>query len=525
MINGFRRVLTFQTRPCLPPAAYPLASNTARTDPSGAQLRQKTIDGIAWTTVTELVRSGSLFAFGIILARLLSPADFGLIGMITVFTAFADIYADLGFGSALVQSQDVTPEHYSTVFWLNAGMGLTLTLLFSALAPLVSRFYGLQILTPLCMIVSANFLIRSFGVVPSSIFKKRIDFRSLAQIEISAILGSGSVAILMALRGFGVWSLAFSSVVGTLVTTVLLSVLSHWRPRRQFSWIAAQQLWPFSRNLLGFTTVNYWLRNVDNLVVGRFLGAGPLGLYSKAYNLMVLPLGMVSGNVGSVLFPAFSTIKDDRERVASIYLRVIGVISLITFPMMIGLWILVDHFVIGILGNQWSGMIPLLKVFCFVGMIQSIATVNGSIYLSQGRSDLQFKVGTVIAILGAIAIVVGLRWGVQGVANAYATFVFLVTLPGIHIAVSLVGLSILRVVRNVSGVLVCSLAMGATLWFQGHLLPQSWPHWAYLATQVPSGILVYLTLNQVFQIQAYRDVKHLLMERLGAVSRSPVQAM
>jgi PST family polysaccharide transporter len=282
-------------------------------------LRQSTISGMGWSVAARLGRQGFQFAVGVILARLLTPDAFGLIGMVAVFVAFAGIFTDLGFGSALIQKQETRPAHYQSIFWLNIAVGLFLTLLFLVIAPLIARFYDEPLLTPLTMLISLNFLIGSFGVVHNSRLKKGLRFKRLAIVELIAIVVSGVIAIVLALLGFGVWALAIQSVLLTFSTVVLLWIVSDWRPALKFNKGAVRELVGFSSNLLGFSSLNYWIRNSDNLLVGRFLGTSALGIYSRAYSIMLLPLTMVSKTIGQVMFPAFSKIQDDKGRVGRIY--------------------------------------------------------------------------------------------------------------------------------------------------------------------------------------------------------------
>ncbi|MCH8873330.1 MOP flippase family protein, partial [candidate division KSB1 bacterium] len=468
--------------------------------------------GIGWSVISRLGTKSMEVVTGIILARLLSPDAFGLIAMIMIFSGFANIFREMGFGAALIQKQDTTSEHHSSIFWLNLATGFFLTLLFIALSPVIANFYSEPLLIPVIILVSLNFLIGSVSVVQSSLLKKRLEFKRLALVELVTLLVSGAVGITLALLGFGVWSLAWQGVIATCSTVILIWVISDWRPAMSFKWTAIKDLLGFSMNLIGFSMLNYWARNADNLLIGRFIGTSALGIYSRAYSIMLLPLKMISRRVAQVMFPAFASIQANKKRVAKIYLRITHTIALVTFPMMIGLLTVSDHFVLAVFGNQWAGMIPILKVFCVVGMTQSIVTLNGNLYQSQGRADLQFKVGVVMGVLGVAAIVLGLRWGVKGVAYAYAIFTVLISYPDIKIAASLVGLSFLKVFTNLLGVSACAAVMGIAIWACGVLLPSNWPHWGYLLFQVPVGLIVYIMLIHSYKIKAYEDIRELVKE-------------
>ena len=482
-----------------------------------SQFKERTISGIGWSVVSQLGTQSMQLIIGVTLARLLTPNDFGLIGMILVFTGFANIFTDLGFGSAIIQKKDVSQEHYSSVFWLNIGTGFVLMMVFIGLSPLIGKFYGESVLVPLTMVTSSNFLIGSFGIVQTSILKKDIDFKKIALINMTALLISGIAGISMAFMGLGVWSLVWQSILLSFIQVIILWFVTAWRPSLSFNKKAVKELIPFSINLLGFTSINYWLRNGDNLLIGKVLGDGALGIYSKAYSIMLLPLRTVSSTISRVMFPAFSSIQEDRQRIARAYLTITRTIALITFPMMIGLWVVSEDFVLLIFGDQWADMIPLLQVFCFVGLVQSIGTLNGNLYLSQGRTDLQFKVGTIIGILGIGAIVIGLNWGIRGVAYAYGAFSLLAVYPSIAIAVALIDLKFLVVAKNLAAITLCSLGMGIAVWSVGLLLPVSWPHWANLGIQIPFGIFIFWSLISIFKIEAYLGLKIYFMEEYNKI--------
>lgn len=455
-----------------------------------------------------------MFVIGVILARLLSPRDFGLIAMITVITSFVNIFAELGFSAALVQKQDVRQEHLSSVFWLNLGAGLLLTITLMAGAPLIAGFYQEPLLVPLTMLISITFLISSLNIVQNTLMTKALDFKTLSIVEIAAVGISGVVAIVMAYTGFGVWSLAVQSVVLSAVTAALLWKLSDWCPDLTFKWGAIRDLLGFSMSLFGTKVLNYWVRNVDYLLIGRFLGTTPLGVYTRAYKVMLFPLANVSRVLSKVMFPFFSTIQEDKQRVKSVYLKMTRTIALVTFPMMMGLFITVEPFVLTLYGPKWVEMISVLQILCLVGMVQSIATLNGNLYLSQSRADLQFRVGLVLKANGILGIVIGLRWGIVGVAVGYAIASVVNSYPAFFFAGRLVNLTYWQLLRNLSGVFGCAATMATLEWTLGLLLPSAWPHWARLAVQASFGVMIYGILVHIFRLEAYQEARELVLEQV-----------
>ena len=475
--------------------------------------RQKTLTGITWSIVSQVGRQGFTFVIGVVLARLLSPREFGLIAMVTVITGFAGIFAEFGFSAALIQKQEVQPEHLSSVFWLNLASGLLLMVILMSSSLLIAGFYNEPLLVPLTVLISTNFFFQSASIIQRMLMRKTLNFRTLSMVDVAMIAVSGGVAIVMAYAGFGVWSLAVRSVVGSAVAMALLWRLSDWRPGFTFQWQAVKELLGFSLNLLGTRTLGYWARNIDNLLIGRFLGSNPLGVYSRAYSVLLFPLTNVSLVLSRVMFPSYSIIQEDKRRVKNMHLKITRAIALITFPLAFGLLVTVEPFVISVFGLHWAEMIPILRVFCIVGLIQSVVSLNGSLYLSQGRSNLQLGVAFPLRANSLLGIVIGLRWGGIGVAIGYATAALINFCPSIYFGGKLIGLTFTEFLRNLSEVFLCGAAMAAAVWGLGLWLPADWPHWGYLATQVLFGAVVYFLLIYVFKVQAYLDLQTLAMEQ------------
>jgi PST family polysaccharide transporter len=478
-----------------------------------SKFRKQTLNGIQWSLITKLGRQFILFIVGVILARLLSPNEFGLIAQILVITGFAVLFSELGFGAALIQKQDFEQEQVSSVFWVNIIAGVALTIIFILVAPYIAQFYNEPLLTPLTMFISITFAIGSLSIIQSTILTKELNFRKLAYVEIPASIVSGVVAIILAYNGFGVWSLAVQTVLFSLFNTIILWIVSSWRPSFTLSFKSIKELLGFSTNLLGTQSLNYWVRNIDNLLIGRYLGPNSLGVYSRAYSLMLFPLTNISNVIARVMFPSFSIIQEDKERVKNIFLKITRSIALITFPLMLGLIVTAAPFVITVFGSQWIEMIPVLQVLCIVGLTQSIITLIGNIYLSQGKADQQFRVGLVLRTNLILGIVIGLQWGVVGVAIGYSIASLINIYPNLYFAGRLINLKFIELVQNLSGIFLCAIGMALIVYMIGQLMPQDWPSWALLTIEVSVGMLAYFVLIHMFRLDAYIEVRTLLLEQ------------
>lgn len=461
----------------------------------------------------SVVKQVLQFAISVGLARLLNPEDFGLMGMVVVFTGVATLFADLGLGSALVQKSDLDEAHLSSVYWLNLAVGLLITIVFIAAAPLIASFYNEPQLVPIVRVLSLLFVVSAFAIVQKNLLTREMRFRALATVDFIAIFLAGIVAIVLALYDFGVWSLVGQLLSVSIFSTVMLWMLSDWRPRFLFQRQAVKELWPFSSNLLGAQLLNYFVRTTDYLLIGRFLGSEDLGIYTRAYTTMLLPVNQVNHVVGRVMFPALSKIQEDTEQVKRIYLRANRSIGLLTIPLMAGLIVVAEPFVMALYGPKWEAVIPILQILCLEGLKQPLGATTGWIFQSQGRTDLMLRWNLLSVAVTVLAFLIGVQWGIIGVAVAYAIRSYLLWYPAITIPGHIIGLTFKEFVKNVAGIFGCAAIMALLVFGLGIILPDDWPYWLLLTIQVAFGALIYLLLIHFLRLKAYQETKELLLEQ------------
>lgn len=402
-------------------------------------LRSKTIAGLSWSFTGQIIKQVIQFGINVALAHLLLPADFGLVAMASVFMNLALIIADMGVSSALIQRKEVTEAHWSSAFWLNILFGMALTTFFCLSAPLISRFYDHPELSPIFFVLSFNFFIASFTIVQQSRLTRDMDFYALMIRDIVAVFFAGAVAIFLAFKGWGVWSLVMQMLVSTLISNLLLWGSSSWRPGFIFSIPALRDFFGFSASLTGFQVINYFARNLDQLLIGKFLGSEVLGYYSLAYKLMMLPLQNISWVFSKVMFPALSKVQDEYERLQRTYIRMLRSISILTFPLMTLLFILAPQLIRVIYGDKWSAVTDLVRVLCFCGMFQSLGTMSGLIYQSVGKTNLQLKMGILNTTIVFITLLFCIQYGVYAVTVGYTA----VSIIWVHFSMGVVS----RVIR------------------------------------------------------------------------------
>lgn len=479
-------------------------------------LREKTVSGVAWTGIGQAGRQVIILIANVIMSRLLTPRDFGLMATAVIFSNFAFIISEQGLLVALVQRKEVSEEHLSSTFWFNAAVGVALAAVFTALAPVLARVYGEPNLAPVMRIISAMFVIYPVGMVHKALLTRRLEFRAVALSEMASAWFGGVAGVLFAWFGHGVFSVAYQFVIEFVAGAAVLWVLCEWRPRALLRWRALKELNDFSVPLFINNVLSYWVRNVDNLLIGLVLGTYPLGLYSRAYAVMLFPLSRLSWMFSRVMTRSFALIQDDAPRVRGIFLKMTRVVALATFPMMLGVAASAPAFVACVFGPQWGAMVPTLRVLALVGMIQSVTALLSNLYLSRGRTDLNLRVSLPIQALQVAGIVIGLKWGIYGVACGYA-LASLATAPlDCYFGGGLIGLSVGEFFSNLAGLFACAAAMAAAVAGLGRVLPESVPMPIRFALQVALGAAVYGGLLHSFTLSGYRDLMALARERWTA---------
>ena len=465
--------------------------------------------GVIWASVSQLVTQALHFISLIILARLLSPTEFGLMGMAILLISLITTINNLGLGAAIIQKKDLDHGQLSSVFWLNFVFGFFLAGVVIVLRPLIVAFFRYPELYPMLGVISFSFIL-NFGIVQNSLLQKNLEFKKLAFAEIGAELLYGITAVVLALLGKGVWALVFGLLVRTAALSLLLWMVGGWFPLFYFSFSKIRKLFGFSFNVLGNSLVNFFSNNIDYILIGRFLSAEPLGFYTLAFQLMVFPQQKISSIITRVTFPLFSRLQNENERLKKGYLKTISFVALIIFPALFGLFAVSSNFIMVVYGERWLLAIVPLQIMCFAGMIKSLTPVLGNVLLAKGRSDINFKWNSARVVLTVIAVYYGVRFGINGVAVAVTAVTFL-TQPFLQkIANKSIGLHFKEYMRSLSGPFFASVIMSFLVYFLNNFLLISINPVINLSISILFGIGIYYVLLLLFRVDEFFELLFLL---------------
>jgi len=372
-----------------------------------------------WLAAGQLAKVAIQLTSITVLARLLEPKYYGIMAISSSMTAFAGLFRDLGTNAALIQAKTVDEEMKGTAFWTTAAMGSILAVILVAIASPASAYFKEPDLFWVMILVALSFPVSALGVVHATMLEREGRYRELTFLEVGTQGAALVIAASLALAGFGVFSLAAPALLTSVISTTYLLRTHRWRPAAKLRVEALKRFAKFSGNLTGFNLINYFSRNSDSLIIGRLLGSAPLGVYATAMKLMLFPLQSITHVSSRALFPVLSQAQDQPETFAKLYGQTIGFVSLLTFPLMTGLWVCRSEFVAVVYGNKWLGLIELIAWLAPVGLLQSVLSTAGTVFMARNKTDWLMRVGVASAVLQVGAFLVGAHWGIVELVQLY----------------------------------------------------------------------------------------------------------
>ena len=465
-------------------------------------LKAKTIKGTVWSAIDNVTQMGVSFLVSIVLARLLSPDDYGLIGIIGIFTAVCSTIINGGFSSALIRKKEITDDDYNTTFIVNLVSSLLLYAILFVSAPLIAKFFNREELIILTRVSTFSMVIGAMAIVQHTRLTKRIDFKTQTKITLTASVVSGVIGISMAIGGFGVWALVVQMMVSQILSTILLWLLNRWTPRLRFSKKSFHELFGFGWKMMISGILDSLWTQLNQVVIAKFYNTATLGQYSRADHYSQLFSSNLTSVIQRVTYPVLSKIQDDKERMVAAYRRVIKQTMFFTFSSMFALGAISEPLIHCMVGEKWHEAATYLPLICFIGASYPLHAINLNMLMVQGRSDLFLRLEIIKKVIGLAPLFVGAFFGIfpmlyTSIAMSTICYFLNSYYPG-----KLLGYSSWMQLRDISKSFFIALTMAFFIYLLKYL-PLS--NWCILPIQIAIGITIFFVLCKLFRLEELKE--------------------
>lgn len=480
-------------------------------------LKAKTAKGVGWGFADNILGLGITAAANIILARILSPADFGIIGMTAIFMTLSTSLVDSGFTGALTRKKDAVKADFDTVFYFNLAVSCLLYAVLFFCSPFIARFFKEPILVPVIRILGISLVINAFGIVQKIILVRRIDFRTQAWISLVSSFAAAVAAVAMAFYGFGVWSLVVLQVGKLAVNTILLWSVSKWHPGLCFSRKSFRDMFSFGGRLLITSIISAIWSEMYSFIIGKMYSSSVLGQYSRADKVK----NMVTSNVSSVMqkvsYPVLASIQDEGERQINVYRKVLKTTVLISFTAVFGVWAVAGPFILTFFGDQWLPAVGYLRIMCFSGLFLPLMMCSANVINADGRSDITLVLEILKTVMGLIPVVFGIIFSVEALLWSMVGVSFILFVVHAAYVSKVIHYSVGRQLADILPTLCVSIVMALIVNAMNML---AMPQWLLLLLQICAGVtIVVLAYEFVYKSTEYKDIKNELFRLIRKIGK------
>lgn len=471
-------------------------------------LKTQTVRGVWWSFLEKYSTQGVSFIVTLVMARILTPGHYGLIGMLAIFMALGQVFIDGGFANALIQKKDRSAVDYSTVFWVNIGIGVSVYFLLFVSAKAIASFYNQEILAPVIKIYGLNLILSSLSAVPKVKLTVDINFKTQLKISLISACTSGIAGILFALNDYGVWAIVYQTNIAAAMTAILSYILVKWRPSFVFSKDSFRSLFKYGSKLLAAQIINTVYVNLYNLVIGKKYTKEELGLYTKAG----LFVQMVSTHLASVMtrvsFPVLSRVQDDNEKLIGSYRTFIAMVAFIVFPVALGFCGVARPLIVTLITDKWLGCVPFIQILVFAYLCDGITLVNLNLLYVKGKSNIVLRLEIIKKSIAVCILFVTIRYGVTAVCLGQVLYAIIALILNTGHTKKLLHYGFLSQMRDIFPYFLCSLViMGIALGLD-YLIKSNWIVLALSLVVCPA---VYFLLCYVFKLTALNEMASILV--------------
>jgi O-antigen/teichoic acid export membrane protein len=462
--------------------------------------KTQVISSLIWKLAERGGTQGISFIVSIILARLLSPEDYGIIALITIFIAIANVFVQSGFNTALIQKKNTDESDFSSVFYLSLFIALILYILLYFTAPRIADFYDNEQLVSILRVLSITLIFGAFNSIQNAYLARKMMFKKLFFCSLGSIIISGTIGIATAYSGWGVWALVAQNITSQMSVTIILWFTVKWRPTLMFSLKRVKSLFSYGSKLLASSLINTLYLNLRSLIIGKIYNPVMLGYYNKGQQFPNLIITNIDGSIQSVMLPALSAHQDNQKRVKEMMRRTIVSSSFLIFPMMIGMAVVAEPIVKVVLTEKWLPAVPFLQIFCISYMLYPIHTANLQAINAIGRSDMFLKLEIIKKVFGLAILSISLQYGVYAIALGEVISGIIASFINAHPNRQFLDYSIKEQVIDIMPSLLISLVMGGVVYLFNFL---GFSTLKILFLQIFSGIIIYVGLARIFKIESF----------------------
>ena len=480
-------------------------------------LKDKAISGASWSLAGRILQEGSTFLIGIILARLLTPDEYGLVAMATIFIYFSFVFVDSGFGSALVQKKVCSQADYSTIFYVNLVMSVVLFLLIYFAAPSVATFFNDYRLVKIVRVLAILIILFAFSIVHVSIIRRDINFKLKAQIEFISQICSGGFAIILALKGYGVWALIWKVILNQVFKNLQLWIRNHWFPSWVFSRKSLKDMFGFSSKLLISGILDRIYEQIYRLVIGKYFPARDLGLYTRADQFQKLPSQTISGSIMSFALPVFSKMQDEPIRLKSAVKRTIGLVMYFNLFALLLIGAIAKPMIEFMLGSQWTGAVIYLQILIGVGLLYPMQLINVQILTALGRSDLFLRVSILKKIVTIPVILLGIFVSIKAMLIGMVIAGLIALYINTYYTKKLINFGIIEQLKVFTKPAIASFISGIIVYVIGVLLGSHVSLLSLLSIQIVTAVILIVLLSKIMCIEEYSELKEILSDQYKKV--------
>lgn len=481
-------------------------------------LKQKTISGLLWSFTDNFINLGITFTVGIILARLLSPREFGLIGMLTFFIAVSQSFINSGFSQALIRKKDPSQEDYSTVFYYNILISFICYSILYFGAGYISFFFKEPLLKPLVRIIGLTLIINAFTIIQQTILTRRIDFKLLTKISIISSIVSGLAAIIMATGGLGVWSLVVKTITMYSTTSILLWLWNKWKPIPVFSIQSFKELFSFGSNLLISGLINTIFHNLYYLVIGKYFSAQNLGYYTRAEQFSSLPSSNLTAVVQRVSYPVLSSISEDIPRLKLAYKKLIRLTMFASFFLMLGMAAIARPMVLVLIGEKWEPIVTYLQLICIAGMFYPLHALNLNMIQVEGRSDFFLRLEIIKKVLAIPIIIIGIVWGIEAMIGGMIMNNIIAYYLNSYWSGKLIGYSSYEQLKDIFPSFLMATVISTIIFLEGFLINLA--PIPLLSVQLTTGVVMTVGICEILHFNDYLYLKEIARDKFYDIIRN-----